>query len=157
MRALAAAAAGILLLAGAARAQDGADLHGRWLTESGNAQVELYRCADAARGVVCGKVVWLKTATNPDQTPAASVEEVRDVKNPEEALRSRRILGLEFLHGFRPAAGEAGAYDGGKIYNAEDGETYSANIRLDGSDRLVLRGYVLMPLLGKSQTWSRVR
>lgn len=140
-----------------ALAQDGSDVHGKWLTESTNAHVELYRCADPARGVVCGKVVWLRNATHPDGTPAASVEEVSDVKNPDEALRSRRILGLEFLHGFQPVAGEPGTYDGGKIYNAEDGDTYSARIRLEDPDRLVLRGYVLMPLLGKSQTWSRVK
>jgi uncharacterized protein (DUF2147 family) len=140
-----------------AQARDGADVFGKWLTESTNAQIELHRCADPARGIVCGKVVWLRNATNPDQTPAASVEQVSDVKNPDPALRTRRILGLEFLYGFQPAADEQGTYEGGKIYNAEDGDTYSARIKLENPDKLVLRGYVLMPLLGKSQTWSRVK
>jgi uncharacterized protein (DUF2147 family) len=138
-------------------AQTGADVYGKWLTESTNAQTELYRCADPARGPICGKVVWLRNATNPDQTPAASVEEVRDVKNPDAALRDRRLIGLEFLYGFKPAEGEPGTYEGGKIYNAEDGETYSARIKLENPDKLVLRGYVLMPMLGKSQTWTRVK
>lgn len=145
------------LMALPAQAQNGADVYGKWQTESTNAHVELYRCADPARGIVCGKVVWLRNATNPDQTPAASVEEVSDVKNPDPALRSRRILGLEFLYGFQPAADEPGTYEGGKIYNAEDGDTYSARIKLENPDKLVLRGYVLMPMLGKSQTWTRVK
>ncbi|MGE0154101.1 MAG: DUF2147 domain-containing protein [Reyranellaceae bacterium] len=152
-----AALAAFLVLPAQAQTQTGADVLGKWQTESTNAHVELYRCADPARGAVCGKVVWLRNATNPDQTPAASVEEVRDVKNPEESLRSRKILGLEFLYGFKPAESETGTYEGGKIYNAEDGETYSARIKLENPDTLVLRGYVLMPLLGKSQTWSRVK
>lgn len=144
-------------VASAASAQNGADVYGKWQTESTNAHVDLYRCADPARGVVCGKVVWLRNATNPDGSPAASVEEVRDVKNPDESLRNRRILGLEFLYSFKPADGEAGTYDGGKIYNAEDGDTYSARIRLETPDTLVLRGFVLMPMLGKSQTWTRIK
>ena len=139
------------------QAQTGADVYGKWQTESTNAHTELYRCADPARGVVCGKVVWLRNATNPDQTPAASTAEVSDVKNPDASLRSRKLIGLEFLYGFKPSADEPGTYEGGKIYNAEDGETYSARIKLENPDKLVLRGYVLMPMLGKSQTWTRVK
>jgi len=150
-------AAIIAAFASTAAAQNGADVYGKWQTESTNAHVELYRCADPGRGVVCGKVVWLRNATNPDGSPAASVEDVRDVKNPEESLRSRKILGLEFLYGFKAADGEAGTYDSGKIYNAEDGDTYSARIRLENPDTLVLRGFVLMPMLGKSQTWARLK
>lgn len=144
------------LVALPAQAQDGADVYGKWLTESERAHIELYRCSDPARGVVCGKVVWLIRAVNPDGSPAPSVEEVRDLKNPDESLRSRPILGLEFLYGFKPAE-ESGTYEDGKIYNAEDGDTYSARIKLENPDKLVLRGYVLMPMLGKSQTWTRVK
>lgn len=150
-------ATSIALFAVSAQAQTGADVYGKWLTESTNAQTELYRCADPARGIICGKVVWLRNATNPDQTPAASVDAVSDVKNPDPALRSRKIIGLEFVHGFKPSDTEPGTYEGGKIYNAEDGETYSARIKLENPDKLVLRGYVLMPMLGKSQTWTRVK
>lgn len=141
----------------AAGAQTPAAVYGKWLTESTNAHVELYRCADPARGAICGKVVWLRNPTNPDQTPAASVEDVRDVKNPDPALRQRPILGLEFLNGFKPSAEEANVFVDGKIYSAEDGDTYSARIRLETPDRLVLRGFVGLPMLGKSQTWTRVR
>jgi uncharacterized protein (DUF2147 family) len=151
-----AALATAALVSASAQAQNGADVHGKWQTESTNAHVELSPCPDPARGVVCGKVVWLRNATNPDQTPAASTDEVKDVKNPDPALRNRKLIGLEFLNGFKPSE-EPGTYEGGKIYNAEDGETYSARIKLENPDRLVLRGYVLMPMLGKSQTWTRVK
>ena len=156
MRRLFAILALVLAASSPAGAQQNVDVYGKWQTESTNAHVDLYRCADPARGAVCGKVVWLRNATNPDQTPAPSVEEVRDVMNPDAALRSRPILGLEFLSGFRKSD-EPGVYTDGKIYNAEDGETYSARITLEESNRLVLRGFVLMPLLGKSQTWTRVQ
>lgn len=134
-----------------------ADVYGRWQLKSGVAQVEIAPCADPARGPVCGRVVWLKEARNPDGSAAPSVEEVRDVNNRDPALRGRRLLGLEFLWGFRPAADEPGTFEDGTIYNAEDGKTYKARLSLLEDGRLRLRGYVGVPQLGKSQTWTRVR
>ncbi len=44
----------------------------------------------------------------------------------------------------------------GKIYNAEDGKTYSAEITMTGNDQLNLRGCVFKPFC-RTQTWTRVR
>ncbi len=61
------------------------------------------------------------------------------------------------LWDFKPAEGERGAWDGGRIYNPEDGETYRSTMTLDGNGTLRVRGYVGAPIFGRSQTWTRVR
>jgi uncharacterized protein (DUF2147 family) len=45
---------------------------------------------------------------------------------------------------------------GGVIYDPASGNTYSCQARLDGADRLELRGYVGIPLLGRTTYWLRV-
>ena len=131
--------------AAAVALQGNGNITGLWSTGRQGGRVELYRCGAA----ICRKVN--------DAAPLRANPDQRDVKNPDPALRSRKIIGLEFVHGFKPSDTEPGTYEGGKIYNAEDGETYSARIKLENPDKLVLRGYVLMPMLGKSQTWTRVK
>jgi uncharacterized protein (DUF2147 family) len=64
------------------------------------------------------------------------------------------ILGLEILRGLHPA-GDA-TWDGGTIYDPATGRTYRCAASLDGPDRLLLRGYVGIRLLGRTTTWLRV-
>ena len=47
-------------------------------------------------------------------------------------------------------------FEGGKIYNGENGKTYSANISLQPDGKLRLRGYVGTPMFGETQLWTRV-
>ena len=44
----------------------------------------------------------------------------------------------------------------GTIYKADDGDTYHATLQMLPSGKLLVRGYVGMPLFGSSQTWARV-
>jgi len=134
-----------------------AEPYGVWLTESQNAHVEIYPCADAKRGPICGKVVWLKDAINGDLSRAKSIEDVRDVLNEDPALRERKIIGLEFMSGFKKSPDEKDVWSEGRIYNAEDGKTYRARITLVDDKTLRLRGYVGIPLFGESEVWKRVR
>jgi uncharacterized protein (DUF2147 family) len=36
-------------------------------------------------------------------------------------------------------------------------KTYRCKIYLDGKDKLIVRGYIGIPLIGRSQTWYRVK
>ena len=47
-----------------------------------------------------------------------------------------------------------GRWTGGTLTDPRDGTRYSAEIRAEG-DRLTLRGYVGLPLFGRSQIWTR--
>jgi uncharacterized protein (DUF2147 family) len=71
------------------------------------------------------------------------------------ALRNRPLLGLVFLTGLKR---QGDSYDGGAIIDPETEQSYSASLRLEpGGQRLVVRGYVGLSLLGRSQSWERVR
>ena len=141
------------LSAGTASAQQSPVL-GTWRTESGNAQIRIARCADAANGPVCGAIVALASPTGPDGKPVTA-EQAVDWRNADPALRARKVLGATMLWGFKPTA-NPGAFEGGQIYNGNNGKTYSANITLLPDGKLQVRGYVGTPLFGESQVWTRV-
>jgi len=93
--------------------------------------------------------------TGPDDEPVAP-EDLVDFRNPDPALRGRKILGMVFLYDFKPTS-DPDAFEDGSVYNAEDGKTYRASIALQPDGRLRLRGYVGIPLFGRSEIWTRVR
>ena len=64
------------------------------------------------------------------------------------------IIGLVLLRHLRPENGE---YVGGDILDPDTGHVYSCKMRLtDGGRQLIMRGYIGIPLLGRSGTWQRV-
>lgn len=130
----------LLGLASAALPQSADAAVGRWKTQTRNAIVEIQRCGPS----ICGRILSSDALrTNPD---------LRDAQNSNRALRTRPLRGLQILSGFK-ASGSS--WTGGKIYNAEDGKTYSAEVRVAGNE-LKLKGCVVWPLC-KTQTWTRVR
>ncbi len=147
MRAFIFAISALLLLTPAMRAGAGgtASPVGRWVTEGGSSHVEIYRCGED----LCGRIAWLREPIGKDGKPK------RDSKNPDPARRAQTIEGLTFLWNF--AAVAPGEWDGGRVYNPLDGDTYRARMRMLPDGRLELRGYVLLPLFGGSQRWERVK
>jgi uncharacterized protein (DUF2147 family) len=64
------------------------------------------------------------------------------------------IVGMVILTGLK--AGEKN-WDEGKILDPQNGKTYSCSAKLaDNGNKLDVRGYIGLPLLGRSQTWERV-
>ena len=119
------------------------DAVGKWLTVDGKSHVEIVSCGEQ----LCGTIVWLKEPTNADGSAKL------DVENEKEALRARPIVGLPLLNGFK-AKGEQ-AWDGGKIYNPEDGKTYKSKMNLADESTLKVKGCVLF--FCKTQTWTRIQ
>ena len=115
---------------------------GVWLTEGGKSHVEIRQCGEE----LCGAIVWLREPRNED----GSVK--LDKNNKDEALRSRAILGLELLSGF-PAGGD-GPWEGGRIYNPENGKTYRSKLRLKDDGALRVSGCVF--IFCETQIWTRV-
>jgi len=111
---------------------------GRWLTESGNLEIEIAPCGPS----LCGTVVAVRS----NRSMGAPDKEMKPVD-------TRSPMGMKILHGFVPTAD--GAWDG-RIYNRENGRTYDCLITPMAPDRLSVRGYKFLPLLGKSQVWTRL-
>lgn len=134
--------AALLCLALPATAQDP---QGVWLTEDGDAKIEIRTCDDT----LCGKIVWLEEPNEENGEPKL------DDDNPNPELRTRPLLGLELLSGFPTKPNKKGVYEGGKIYDAESGKTYSCHMSFKDEDTLKIRGYVGISLLGRNTMWSR--
>jgi uncharacterized protein (DUF2147 family) len=130
-----------LMFASAAMAQ--ATVFGIWVTENELARIEIFDCG----GQVCGKFVWFEEPNEEDGTPKV------DDENPDEALQTRPLMGLQLLEGF-DASGPT-AWSGGTIYDPLSGNTYSSTMEMRDDNTLKVRGYVLLPILGRSQTWTR--
>lgn len=118
--------------------------YGLWLTENARAIIEIGPCEEQA----CGRIVWMDEPTLPDGTPKT------DQNNPDKALQSRTICGIPLVGGFSREKG--GVWRDGFVYNPKDGKTYDAEITSVGPDKLKMRGFVLVPAFGRSQTWTRV-
>jgi uncharacterized protein (DUF2147 family) len=128
---------------------------GIWLTASGIAQVRIGPCPDAANGPICGLVVGLINPKGPDGN-AIAPDMATDYRNPDPALRTRKVIGMPLIWGFKKT-GDRNVFEDGHIYNGENGKTYNANISLQPDGTLRLRGYVGSPMFGETQIWTRVR
>lgn len=75
----------------------------------------------------------------------------------EGALKNQPILGMTILTGMkRDRDGDGDEYEGGKILDPGNGKVYDSKLTLvDSGKKLKVRGYIGIPLLGRSQTWLR--
>jgi uncharacterized protein (DUF2147 family) len=140
--ALASAAALLIATAGNAESTPA----GLWWAEGGAAQVEIAACGEA----LCGRVVWLRAPFDPHGCP------VRDERNPEPGLRGRPLIGVVILRDLRPDSNEQGVWSGGEVYDPASGRTFRVRLELESPDRLALRGYLGLQVLGRTARWIRV-
>jgi len=115
---------------------------GFWRTQDGDGVVEIYACGQK----LCGRFHWLKEDS--PENPSL------DNKNPDPEMKSRPLCEMQFMGGCAPQPGARAT--GGWIYSPHHGSTFSAEMKLANADTLELRGYMLIPLLGESQTWKRI-
>jgi len=147
--------AAMLMTLGSAASAQAQSVMGTWLTASGVAQVQIGPCADPSAGAICGFIVGLINPKGPDgQVVAPDV--ATDYRNADPGLRSRKVIGMPLIWGFKKT-GDPNVFEDGHIYNGENGKTYNANISLQPDGTLRLRGYVGSPMFGETQIWTRVR
>ena len=116
--------------------------HGLWLTENQRSVISVEPCHDD-KNLVCGHIHWIiKDGMQHDD------------KNPDESRRNAPMCGLKLMWGFHQ--NDAMNWIDGHIYKADEGDTYKATLQLLPSGKMLVRGYVGMPLFGKSQTWTPV-
>ena len=136
MRKMLVSALGLLTLATLATPARAAppDPTGFWSTGKDQAVVQVYACG---AGNLCGALVGF-----PEDSPMAPLPQTWD---------HRSQCRFVFITGLRP---RTRAWFG-TIIDPQNGHHFSAKIRLMSPDRLRLRGYFLMPLLGATRFWAR--
>ena len=121
-----------------------ADPRGVWLTEGGKSHVRIHDCDDSK---LCGDIVWLDKPLTDDGKPQL------DVENDDPDLRSRPILGLRMVWDMEDQGD--GEWDGGRIYNPDDGYTYGSEMEEIDADTLEVSGCILFICQG--QIWKRIK
>ena len=119
---------------------------GTWLTGSKNGRVQIYKQGSQ----YFGKIVWLKEPNDPKINQPKT-----DSNNPDSQKKAQPLLGLVNLRNFS-YAGE-NVWDQGKVYDPENGKEYSCKLTLRNNNTLDVRGYVGISLLGRTDTWQRVK
>jgi uncharacterized protein (DUF2147 family) len=128
---------------------------GVWTTDKEKSKVEIFKQNDN----YYGKIVALKEPLypadpkHPDFMAGRDGQPKVDARNPDEALRSRPIIGMELMRGF--TYGGDDVWSGGTIYDPESGKTYKCKLTLASPKELKVRGYIGISLLGRTTTWTR--
>lgn len=119
-----------------------AQIEGKWKTiddETGKSKsyVEIFKKSD---GKYYGKVVQL--LIKPADPNCTGCKDDR---------KGKPILGMEVVRGLSKDGSE---FTGGTITDPKNGKTYKCTITRDG-DKLNVRGYMGISLLGRTQTWQK--
>jgi len=110
---------------------------------------------------VTGKAMSVVEIYEKDGKIYGRVSDILEVKNRNNKCdncsgedKGKPILGLVIIKGLQKDGDE---YSGGKILDPKNGKVYKCTINLEGKDKLKVRGYLGISLLGRSQYWYRVK
>ena len=138
-----------LLTAASAFGSDSASILGLWKTEDAESQLEFFKCEDK----ICVKIAWLKEQNYTDSKDGPVGTPKVDCNNPDPALKKHPMLGLQIMEGFTAVGDDR--WEGGIIYNPENGKKYHGKLHLEAPDRLQLRGYLGISLFGSNYILTR--
>lgn len=122
-----------------------AQVTGKWKTfddETGEAKSIVHVYEEG--GKIYGKVVEILN-------PAKKDKKCQDCKGAD---KDKPIQGLVIIKGLSK---DGDSYSDGDILDPNKGKLYSCTVKLDGKDKLKVRGYMGVSLLGRTQYWTRVK
>jgi uncharacterized protein (DUF2147 family) len=138
----------LVLASGLAAAQADSPT-GLWKTVDDNTKKEksLVRIVESG-GVYTGKV---EKVIDPDSPKDATCKDCTDER------KDKPVVGMTIIRNMKASAGDKNVFEGGDILDPNNGKVYSAKLTLvEGGKKLDVRGYIGMPMLGRTQTWQRV-
>ncbi len=107
---------------------------GTWLVQNRDGVIRIAPCG----AELCGRIIGLTGYSGAGAAPQDS--------------RGRSECGLQILFGFHQTAPNEWQ---GTIVDPRDNNRYDAVLSMADNGDLHLRGYVLVPLLGSTQVWTR--
>jgi len=136
-----------LAIAGtAAAAGDNTSPVGTWKTiDDASGKPKSLIVITESNGVLQGKIEKLFRTPEEDQNPKCD--------KCTGANKDQPIVGLTILTGLKKDGKE---WSGGEIMDPANGKVYKSKAELtDGGSKLQVRGYIGVPMFGRSQTWVR--
>jgi uncharacterized protein (DUF2147 family) len=122
---------------------------GLWKTvdDSTKKEKSLVRIMET-NGVFTGKV---EKIIDPDSPKDATCKECSDER------KDKPVLGMTIIRNVKPSADDKAVFEGGDILDPNNGKVYRVKLKLtEGGTKLDVRGFIGAPILGRTQTWSRV-
>jgi uncharacterized protein (DUF2147 family) len=127
--------------------QNAGDIIGRWMSVKNNFEVEIFRTGNEFRA----KIIWFDDT---DDT-TKPMNERRDEKNPNRALRNQKILGMQVMHGLVYNKKNK-VWNDGRIYDATSGRTWNASVWILKNGNLKVRGFWHFQFLGQNLFFKRI-
>ena len=123
-----------------------ADPTGYWMKPDAEreSKIQVFKCGKKKTNL-CAKIIWLKEPNDSKGQP------LHDVRNENPSMRGRSIKGLPIFTDLVPSAPSTWT---GKIYNPEDGHTYSATLTVVSRKQILLKGCKAWLLCGE-RVWYR--
>lgn len=118
---------------------------GKWESSEKNLIVQVY-CEDNKFKAI---IIWF---INSGGKP---LDTWTDFRNPDETLRSRKILGMSVLNDlcYKP---DTNSWEDGTIYDAQHGRDWNASAYIDKDGQLQVKGYWHFKFIGRTLTFNRV-
>jgi uncharacterized protein (DUF2147 family) len=129
----------VTLFAQSAKLDQGDAILGEWVNEKKDTKFQIFKKDNK----YFGKVIW------------GTGGETKDVKNPDEKLRNREVIGLTILNNF--VFNGEDTWGNGTIYDPREGKTYSCKITQKGKDKINVRGYIGVSMFGRTEVWTRIK
>jgi len=138
---------GLCSIAALAQAQADDPAVGVWKTidDKTNKPASLIRI-DEVNGVLEGTII--KTFPKGKEPPLVYCSLCKDER------KDKPLLGMKIMTDLKKD--QTGYWSGGKILDPEEGEIYKVKVSTADGKKLDVRGYIGIPLLGRTQVWYKV-
>lgn len=138
----------LIMMPGILMAKDRESVVGHWASKGSIFEITL------ADGTLKGEVRALFNPNYLLEEDADRIGQPRtDDNNPDVELRDRPIIGLTMFSEYQF---EDGQWQG-KIYDPESGNTYQSRMKITGKGDLEIRGYIGIPMFGRTAKFAPVQ
>ena len=136
-----------MLATGSVWAQTSDPAIGVWKTinDKTNEPASLIKIEEA-NGMLEGTVI--RTFPRPNEKPPIYCNLCKDER------KDKPIIGMKIMTELK--RDKPGVWSDGKILDPEEGEVYRVKIATEDGKKMDVRGYIGVPLLGRTQVWYRI-
>jgi len=125
---------------------DGRDrICGKWESLEKSLIIQVYMVGGDFRA----KIIWFS------DTEGKPMDYWTDRRNPNPALRGRKILGMEILRGLQYNPHNQ-SWENGMVYDSKHGREWNASAYIDKNGQLRVRGYWHFKFIGRTMTFHRI-